>query len=136
MVASTATSRSCGTPSATSVELYNAQWIVEKNGYLSPAQARQAWHAAISIRPRRVRQTCVQGTGCATRQRDERVIPLDRIPLKNMRTEATSGFARFPARRNPVAQRLGHASIDRRILLGLDGARTVRGHRTGRTDAA
>ena len=33
------------------VELYNAQWIVEKNGYLSPAQARQAWHAAISIRP-------------------------------------------------------------------------------------
>ena len=43
------------------VELYNAQWIVEKNGYLSPAQARQAWHAAISIRPA-VRQTCVQGT--------------------------------------------------------------------------
>ena len=33
------------------VELYNAQWIVEKNGYLSPAQARQAWSAAISIRP-------------------------------------------------------------------------------------
>ena len=33
------------------VELYNAQWIVEKNGYLSPAQTRQAWHAAISIRP-------------------------------------------------------------------------------------
>ena len=33
------------------VELYNAQWIVEKNGYLSPAQVRQAWHAAISIRP-------------------------------------------------------------------------------------
>ena len=33
------------------VELYNAQWIVEKNGYLSPAQARQAWHAVISIRP-------------------------------------------------------------------------------------
>ena len=33
------------------VELYNVQWIVEKNGYLSPAQARQAWHAAISIRP-------------------------------------------------------------------------------------
>ena len=30
------------------VELYNAQWIVEKNGYLSPAQARQAWHAAIA----------------------------------------------------------------------------------------
>ena len=44
------TSRSCGTP-RDFVELYNAQWIVEKNGYLSPAQARQAWHAAISIRP-------------------------------------------------------------------------------------
>ena len=33
------------------VELYNAQWSVEKNGCLSPAQARQAWRAAISIRP-------------------------------------------------------------------------------------
>ena len=46
MVASTATSRSCGTPSATS-----SNSRIEKNGYLSPAQARQAWHAAISIRP-------------------------------------------------------------------------------------
>ena len=52
MVASTATSRSCGDAVRDFVELYNAQWIViEKNGYLSPAQARQAWHAAISIRP-------------------------------------------------------------------------------------
>ena len=33
------------------VEQYNAQWIVEKNGYLSPAQARQAWHTAMSLRP-------------------------------------------------------------------------------------
>ena len=33
------------------VELYNAQGSSEKSGYLSPAQARQAWHAAISIRP-------------------------------------------------------------------------------------
>ena len=40
------------------VELYNAQWIVEKNGYLSPAQARQAWHAAISIRPARETNLC------------------------------------------------------------------------------
>ena len=31
------------------VEQY--QWIVEKNGYLSPAQARQAWHTAMSLRP-------------------------------------------------------------------------------------
>ena len=29
------------------VEQYNAQWIVEKNGYLSPAQARQAWHREV-----------------------------------------------------------------------------------------
>ena len=50
-VASTATSRSCRDAVRDVVELYNAQWIVEKNGYLSPAQARQAWHAAISIRP-------------------------------------------------------------------------------------
>ena len=48
------------------VELYNAQWIVEKNGYLSPAQARQAWHARDLNQARCVRQTCVQGTGCAT----------------------------------------------------------------------
>ena len=40
------------------VELYNAQWIVEKNGYLSPAQARQAWHAAISISPPRETNLC------------------------------------------------------------------------------
>ena len=42
--------------------LYNAQWIVEKNGYLSPAHgvARRDLNQA-----RRVRQTCV-GTGCAT----------------------------------------------------------------------
>ena len=30
---------------------------------LSPAQARQAWHTAMSLRPG-MRQTCVQGTGC------------------------------------------------------------------------
>ena len=63
-----ATSRSCGTSRPRLVELYNAQWIVEKNGYLSPAQARQAWHAAISIEARRVSQTSVQGTGCATQK--------------------------------------------------------------------
>lgn len=33
------------------VEQYNAQWIVEKNGYLSPAHARQAWDTAMSLRP-------------------------------------------------------------------------------------
>ena len=36
------------------VELYNAQWIVEKNGYLSPAQARQAWrNLSTTLRHRR-----------------------------------------------------------------------------------
>ena len=33
------------------VEQYNAQWLVEKNDYLSPAQARQAWDPAMSLRP-------------------------------------------------------------------------------------
>ena len=37
------------------VEQYNAQWIVEKNGYLRPAQARQAWHTAMSHQARRMR---------------------------------------------------------------------------------
>ena len=51
MAASTATSRSCGTPSAASSNSTNAQWLVEKNDYLSPAQARQAWDPAMSLRP-------------------------------------------------------------------------------------
>lgn len=32
------------------VETYNALWLVEKNGYLSPAQARHDWNAAMSLR--------------------------------------------------------------------------------------
>jgi transposase InsO family protein len=32
------------------VERYNAQWLVEKNGYLSPNQARQAWDDAASLK--------------------------------------------------------------------------------------
>ncbi len=32
------------------VERYNAQWLIEKNGYLSPAQARHAWYEAVSLR--------------------------------------------------------------------------------------
>ncbi|PKQ27489.1 MAG: hypothetical protein CVT63_07700 [Candidatus Anoxymicrobium japonicum] len=27
------------------VELYNEQWLLEKNGYLSPRQAREAYYA-------------------------------------------------------------------------------------------
>jgi len=30
------------------VEDYNAEWRVEKNGFVSPRQARQAWFAALS----------------------------------------------------------------------------------------
>ena len=39
MVASTATSRSCGTPAR--LRRTRAKWIVENHGYLSPAQARR-----------------------------------------------------------------------------------------------
>ena len=46
------------------VEQYNAQWIVEKNGYLSP-EARHVAHRDVT-QARRMRQTCVQGTGCDT----------------------------------------------------------------------
>jgi DNA-binding helix-hairpin-helix protein with protein kinase domain len=30
------------------VEDYNAEWRVEKNGFVSPRPARQAWFAALS----------------------------------------------------------------------------------------
>ena len=60
-----ATSRSCGTPSAGSSNRGDAQWIVEKNGYLSPAQAVRRGHRDVT-QARRMRQTCVQGTGCDT----------------------------------------------------------------------
>ena len=50
MAASTATSRSCGTPSAGSSNstMPSGSW---RSGYLSPAQARQVWHSAMSLRP-------------------------------------------------------------------------------------
>ena len=60
------------------VELYNAQWIVEKNGYLSPAQARQAWHAAISIRPPRETNLCprnrVRYTGSSPEPSGQKIV--------------------------------------------------------------
>ena len=28
------------------VELYNDQWLIEKNGYLSPRQAREAYYSS------------------------------------------------------------------------------------------
>ncbi len=33
------------------VDRYNAQWLVEKNGFLSPNHAREQWNAAMSVRP-------------------------------------------------------------------------------------
>jgi hypothetical protein len=30
---------------ATSVELYNTQWLPEKNGFMSPSATRAAWYA-------------------------------------------------------------------------------------------
>jgi transposase InsO family protein len=33
------------------VERYTADWLLEKNRNLSPAQARQEWDAAMSLRP-------------------------------------------------------------------------------------
>ncbi len=30
---------------------YNVQWLVEKNGFLSPYQAREQWNAAFSVKP-------------------------------------------------------------------------------------
>ena len=47
------------------VEQYNAQWIVEKNGYLSPSSSSGVAHRDVT-QARRMRQTCVQGTGCDT----------------------------------------------------------------------
>ena len=32
------------------VERYNAEWLIEKNGFLSPTQARHAWYAGMPIR--------------------------------------------------------------------------------------
>ncbi len=33
------------------VDRYNAQWLVEKNGFPSPNQAREKWNAAMSVSP-------------------------------------------------------------------------------------
>lgn len=34
----------------TFVDLYNAEWRVEKNGFVSPRQAREAWIAALTVK--------------------------------------------------------------------------------------
>ena len=51
------------------VEQYNAQWIVEKNGYLSPRSSSSGVAHRDVTQARRMRQTCVQGTGCDTKAR-------------------------------------------------------------------
>ena len=57
------TAIACGTPSAGSQ--YNAQWIVEKNGPEPRSSSSGVAHRDVT-QARRMRQTCVQGTGCDT----------------------------------------------------------------------
>ena len=47
------------------VDTYNREWLVEKNGFLSPWQARAQWLAQASIAGGLIK-TCVQKTGCGT----------------------------------------------------------------------
>ncbi len=35
---------------AANIDKYDTEWLVDKNGYLSPAQARQAWDDAMSLK--------------------------------------------------------------------------------------
>ena len=69
------------------VELYNAQWIVEKERLPEPRSSSSGVARRDLNQARRVRQTCVQGTGCATAEPDililrsmhqSLVVPLDR----------------------------------------------------------
>ena len=50
------------------VELYNAQWIVRKERLPEPRSSSSGVARRDLNQARRVRQTCVQGTGCATDQ--------------------------------------------------------------------
>ena len=93
------------------VELYNAQWIVEKNGYLSPAQARQAWHAAISIRPA---------------PRETNLCPRNRVRYTKIYMEGLLALGR-PGRRLGHRVPLAEGAAHRRRLRLQDGARGVTG---------
>ena len=42
-------SRRCGTAVRRFVDTYNREWLVEKNGFLSPWQARAQWLAQASL---------------------------------------------------------------------------------------
>ena len=90
------------------VELYNAQWIVEKNGYLSPAQARQAWHAAISISPPRETNLC----------------PRNRVRYNDKNIEAGDSY-RFENFRQTLAW-LDGGDIEAGNLLGKELGRCLR----------
>ena len=66
MVASTATSRSCGTPSATSSNSTMPSGSSKKKRLPEPRSSSSGVARRDLNQARRVRQTCVQGTGCAT----------------------------------------------------------------------
>ena len=70
------------------VELYNAQWIVEKKRLPEPRSSSSGVARRDLNQARRVRQTCVQGTGCAT-MRDDKYIYVNstrgRVKDRNLR---------------------------------------------------
>ena len=101
------------------VELYNAQWIVEKERLPEPRSSSSGVARRDLNQARRVRQTCVQGTGCATRitNRDE------------------SSSSRFGLRRQPLADRQ-QTGIDQEInqrgqASGNAGRHQRLGHQSG-----
>ena len=65
------------------VELYNAQWIRRKERLPEPRSSSSGVARRDLNQARRVRQTCVQGTGCAT------LIGIDVRPIRNMPTPST-----------------------------------------------
>ena len=73
-------------------EQYNAQWFVEKNGYLSPAQARQAWHTRDVTQAPHDDETnvCVQGTACENITRLSAVAAASRLRDSYLRHQRDS----------------------------------------------
>ena len=118
MVASTATSRSCGR--RRDFELYNAQWIVEKNGYLSPASSSSGVARRDLNQARRVRQTCVQGTGCATEIYSSKLCGFcysAKRLLKSKQVDFTEIDVMFhPSRRDEMISRAGGRTSVPQIL--------------------
>jgi len=50
----------------TFVDLYNEQWLLEKNGFMSPSATRAAWYGSAWHGGRRVRQLRVQRSASGT----------------------------------------------------------------------